>query len=241
MGWKGCIGFGLRIRGALCPALGKRNPAVQEGDFHKMNLYYRKDDSPNPASLSKGGGMKSTAYFIVAAVVAACRLFALDVSFKIQETTGNAADDYPVTFTVPLPAWTYADVSSFRVTDAGGATVPAQISVLNKQWQAGYLRHVLVTLKTSLAASEQKVFHFKDDGGNPSGGGALSVTETSSDVTVVTGPLKFKIRKQNFNLFDEAYLDLNNNGAFEAAEQVIMSSPNNGGIFTDRYGAVQKS
>ena len=173
-------------------------------------------------------------------LVTAAAAFSLDVSFKIQETTGNPASDYPVTFVAPLPAWTYADVSPFRVTDANGATVPAQISILNKQWQAGYIRHLLITLKTSLAANEKKVFHLLDDGGNPAGGG-LTVTETASDVTVTTGPLKFKVKKQNFNLFDEAYLDLNNNGVFETSERIISSSPDNGGIFTDRNSALQKS
>ena len=167
-------------------------------------------------------------------------LFSLDLSFKIQETTNNAADDYPVTFTVPLPTWTYTDISSFRVTDANGTTVPAQISVFNKHWQAGYIRHILVTLKTSLAANEKKVFHLKDDGGN-TGGAGLTLTETGTDVTVVTGPLKFKVKKQNFNLFDEVWLDLNNNGAFDAGEQLITSSPDNGGMFSDRNSVLQKS
>ena len=166
--------------------------------------------------------------------------FSLDVTFKIQETTNNAAADYPVTFVAPLPAWAYTDIAPFRVTDAGGTTVPAQISILNKQWQAGYIRHLLITLKTNLAANEQKVFHLKDDGGNTAGAG-LTVTETANDVTVVTGPLKFKVKKQNFNLFDEAWLDLNSNGTFDAGEQIILSSPENGGVFTDPNSAIQKS
>lgn len=166
--------------------------------------------------------------------------FPLDLSFKIQETTGNPADDYPVTFVAPLPAFSYTNASAFRVTDAAGATVPAQISVLNKQWQAGYVRHLLITLKASLAANEKKEFHLRDDGGNIDGTG-LTVTETANDVTVNTGPLLFKVKKQNFNLFDEVYLDLNSNGIFEPNEQIVTSSPDNGGVFTDRYGRIQKS
>ena len=172
--------------------------------------------------------------------MAAALLFGLDVTFHVQETTNNPVTDYPVTFCMPLPAWTYGDVASFRITDAGGTTVPAQISVLNKHWQSGYIRHVLVTLKTSLTANEKKAFHFRDDGAQPVTGG-LSINETAADITVNTGPLQFKIKKQNFNLFDEVYVDLNSNSAFEANEQIIVPSADNGGIFTNRNSQIQKS
>lgn len=168
-------------------------------------------------------------------------LSGLDVQFKIRETTGHPADITPVTFVMPLPAWTYGDITPFRITDAAGATVPAQISVLNRHWQAGYVRHALVTLETPLSANEQKLFHFMDNGGNTAPSMPVSVLETASDVTVTTGPLQFKVKKQHFNLFDEAYVDLNGNGLFETGERIISSSADNGGVLTDRYGGLQKS
>src|SRR3990172_7463445 len=108
--------------------------------------------------------------------------FTLDLTFHVHETTGNAVSSYPVTLAIPLPEGQYTGASVFRVTDGSGNTLPAQISVLNKHWTLGYIRHLLVTLQTSLSANEKRPFHLRDDGGNAAPATPVSLTETGAAI-----------------------------------------------------------
>ena len=57
----------------------------------------------------------------------------------------------------------------------------------------------------------------------------LKVTDADFAVTVVTGPLKFVVSKQEgFQLFSAAWLDENGDGAFTAGEQIVKAAPDDG-------------
>ena len=164
----------------------------------------------------------------------------LNVPISVKEAAGVGADAFPITAVVPLPYGQYQDVGKFRLVDAAGKTVPAQFDVLNRWWgRDSSIRHVKIEFQPAVApfttsGSGITQYFLKDDGSGNAFTTDLKVSESSSAITVVTGPLKFTTRKSGFNILDQVWLDQNGNGTFEAAEQIIASSAENGGVFVGR-------
>ncbi|MFH0918720.1 MAG: T9SS type A sorting domain-containing protein [Fibrobacterota bacterium] len=150
----------------------------------------------------------------------------------------------PVTAVVPLKKGEFTSVNQFKIEDALGNTVPAQFSVLNKWWAEPVqsIRHLLVNFQPTVSAftgsgTGTAGYFLKDNGTGNATGTGLSVTESGSEITVITGPLKFIVNKTAFNIIDQLWRDQNNNGIFEDSDKVISSHPQNGGVFVPRIGA----
>src|SRR3989339_1752364 len=165
-------------------------------------------------------------------------VFSLEVPLTLKETAGVGSALSPVTTVIPLKKGEFTDVNEFKIEDAQGNTVPAQFSVLNRWWAEPVqsIRHVLVNFQPTVSAfsgsgTGTAGYFLKDNGiGNATGTG-LSVTESGSEITVITGPLKFIVNKATFNIIDQLWRDQNNNGIFEDSDKVISSHPQNGGGF----------
>ena len=171
----------------------------------------------------------------------------LNVPIEVKETAGVGSNGHPITVVVPLKKGDYQDVNTFKIEDSGGSAVDAQFEVLNRWWGSdNSIRHIKVYFQPIVSAftgsgSGITTYYLKDTGTGNSISTNLSVTEDASTITVNTGPLRFTVKKQNFNIIDEAHFDANGNSTFESSEQVINSSSDNGGIFTGRLaGDIQK-
>ncbi|MFH0920694.1 MAG: hypothetical protein V1913_10050, partial [Fibrobacterota bacterium] len=178
------------------------------------------------------------------AIGAAC---ALNVPFDVSNWSDVARDSEAVTAGLPLPAGAVSDLTKLRVTDGSGNTVPAQFRPLNKWWfekNTGKTANpstkwVLMDFQAAVAASNKTSFSLRDDNTGSAPTTALSVADAVDKVTVITGPLKFTVSKQHFNLFDEAWLDADHNGSYEASEKIVASNLANGGIITAGNSATQ--
>lgn len=164
----------------------------------------------------------------------------LNVPISVKETAGVGADGFPITVVIPLPYGKYQDVGRFRLVDSSGRTVPAQFDALNRWWgRDGSIRHVKIEFQPAVdpfttSGSGITQYFLRDDGSGNAFTTDLKVSESSSAITVVTGPLKFTTRKSGFNILDQVWLDQNGNGSFEAGEQIIDSNMENGGVFVGR-------
>jgi hypothetical protein len=75
---------------------------------------------------------------------------------------------------------------------------------------------------------------------NPAPSLPVSLTDNGGIVTVDTGVLKFVVRQNGFNLFDEVWLDTNGDGSYAASERIVAPSASHGPVFTGRVsGDVQ--
>jgi len=164
------------------------------------------------------------------------------VVITIKDVSGQGAQDYPATAVVPLIYGKFQDTKSFRLVDGQGTAVPAQFEVVNRWWlRDGSIRHVAVHFKASVGPNSKAYYTFQSDGAGPTPAEGVQVTETSDLITVNTGPLKFTVRKQGFNLFDEVWLDRNGDRSFAASEQIIAKGSSQGPVFTGRLpGDVQR-
>ena len=195
----------------------------------------------------------------VTVVIAALGLFAavapadeklepgkLNVPLTITDFSGTSVNDLarpsePVTGGVPMPRGLVRDLSKLRIVDAAGKPVPCQFGVIDR-WLAETdpsVRWLLVDFIGKVPATETATYYLRDDGGEKAAATPLKVADEADKVTVITGPLKFTVSKKAFNVIDEAWFDINNDGQLADDEQYIKSSPDNGGVVTSGDWAEQ--
>lgn len=164
----------------------------------------------------------------------------LRVPLQVKETASVGAKSYPITTVVPLPFGRYFKTKNFRVVDSSGDTVPAQFNVLNRWWgRDNSIRHIMINFQPTVSAftgprTGITTYYLQDDGSGHSAKTPLRISQTGDSITVTTGPIKFTVDKENFNILDEVWFDQDKDGEFEDVEKIIYSSPKNGGLFIGR-------
>lgn len=175
-----------------------------------------------------------------------CSYGALSIPIVVKEAVGTGATNYPVTSVVPLPYGVFQNIADFRLEDAAGLPVPSQLHVLNR-WhnRDNSIRHVQVDYQatvdpyTSPGSGETR--YYLTTNGSHSVTSRLQVVESSNLITVITGPLKITVNKgSNFNIINEAWLDINHDELFDTNERIILSSSRNGASMVDRNQLVQR-
>jgi hypothetical protein len=126
---------------------------------------------------------------------------------------------------VPLPESLYTDTSVFALKDESGNVVDCDFRTAAKWWRDKQsIRWLHIDFQTSLAANQEKKFILHNEPASHAvTGSKLSITDLGTKYQVTTGPLRFTVKKQGFNLFDEAWIDESGNQQFDAAHQVITA------------------
>jgi hypothetical protein len=156
---------------------------------------------------------------------------ALDVILSVKENAGVGIDGYPTSAVIPLPQGQYTTTENL-----GLVSVPSQVEALERWPQDGSLRHVQVHFRASVPATGTVDYHLASSG-RTDPATPVTVEEGGNVITVTTGPLRFTVSRTAFNIFDQVWLDQNENGVFESGERIIASHSQNGGVFTPRAEA----
>lgn len=157
--------------------------------------------------------------------------FCLQLPLEVNNWPDVARTGDPVTAGVPLPQGAVTDITKLRITDGSGNTVPAQFKWLSKWWweknqgltQDPSLKWVLCDFQADVAAKNKAAFTLRDDNAGSPPLTALSVTDASDKITVLTGPLRFTVSKTHFNLLDEVWLD---------SDPLVAAGNGSGGFIT---------
>lgn len=177
-----------------------------------------------------------------------CLPAALNTPLEVNNWADVARSEEPVSAGVPLPIGEVYDLAKLRITDASGRPLPAQFKALSKWWREKNMgltqnpsaKWVLCDFQPAYVAAINKAqFFLKNDNSGSALVTALTIADNSGDITVVTGPLKFIVSKQHFNLFDGVWLDANGDGHFETNERIVASNSANGGLVTAGDWAAQ--
>ncbi|MHC4577758.1 MAG: exo-rhamnogalacturonan lyase family protein [Planctomycetota bacterium] len=165
------------------------------------------------------------------------------VPLKIKDASGIGAVDFPVSVVIPLAYGRFQDTSSFRIVDPRGDAIAAQFQVLNRWWaRDNSIRHVLAQFFATVAPDDEAVYTFRKDGAGPAPSSTVSVAEGGGVYTVDTGVIRFTVKKDGFNLFDEVFLDTNGDGSYAAGERIVAPDATGGPVFTGRVaGDVQRA
>lgn len=160
---------------------------------------------------------------------------ALNVPLTVVERDGEARMMQPVTSGVPLPEGMFKDVSSLRLVDEAGAEVPCQFTPTVRWWRDQSVRWVLLDFQASVPAFTMRPFFLRDDGPAQPIENPIAVEEGADRIVVTTGPLRFAVRKQGFNLIDEAWLDESGAGQFDDAHRIVKPEPFSGPVIWSNY------
>ncbi len=142
----------------------------------------------------------------------------LVVPITVAERTGVSRGEEPVTCGVPLPEGLLADVKGLVLLGPDGRPVPAAFTVVNRWYPEKSVKWVHVDFAATVAGKKKAVY--KLTLGKP-----VPVPEpvkaelAGGKVTVDTGAIKFTVKKDGFNLFDEVWA---------GGEQIVAS--HSGGI-----------
>ncbi len=155
----------------------------------------------------------------------------LDIPIIVKENAATGTPSWPVSAVIPLPQGQFTSTSQLWL-----AGIPSQVEVMERWPGDGSLRHVQVTFLTEMDANTTHTVHLTNAGVMQSAV-PLVVTETQQNIKVETGPMMVVVRKDAFNMIDQAWYDQNGDGQFTSEEKVIASHGKNGGVFTPRAGA----
>ena len=162
------------------------------------------------------------------------------VPVHLLEEAGVARAEAPVTFGLPLPQGAVYDLAHFRLLSPAGDEAPAQFTA-TAFWPDGSLKWVLVDFVAQLGAREERVYsvEFGHEVRRSASeqAAALRVEESGDAIVVTTGPLRARINKNAFNLFESVWLDTDGDGEFSSDERVAAPGPE-GVVLVDEHGVV---
>jgi hypothetical protein len=145
--------------------------------------------------------------------------FALDIPLTLEEPDGITRSNEPVTSGIPLPSGT--QTTNWSLWD-GTHQIPLQVTRLQ-----GGTPWILLDFQINVSASGKKNLILRDTPSTVSPAKPLTIFEDSSQIIVITGPIKILMKKNPFNLFEAVWIDRNNDGNFATEEQIINSSGDN--------------
>ncbi|MBL8029167.1 MAG: T9SS type A sorting domain-containing protein [Fibrobacteres bacterium] len=170
--------------------------------------------------------MKSKATLILLILFSLSIYSEVITTLKIKERSSVARVDEVVTCGVPLPlSGQYRDSSKLVLRDENNNPVACQFRPASKWWQdKSSIRWLHLNFQMSTAADAEKTYTLcREDAPPTLSTPKLTVTDEGTKFTVVTGPLKLTVKKANFNLFDEVWVDETGAGSFDNAHKVVAS------------------
>jgi len=154
----------------------------------------------------------------------------LNLPLAVDETSGVARHQEPVTSGIPLPeALGLLDTARLGIFDPEGREVPAQFRVLSR-WRGVPSDHgrpikwLLVDFQADVPAGARVVYSLRDTGSGPAEPEDLLIADGPGGVSVSTGPMQFAVGRDGWRLFDQVYLQ---------GRAMIQASDGTGAVLTE--------
>jgi hypothetical protein len=137
----------------------------------------------------------------------------------VQERAGHGRNSEPVTLGVPFARGELLPNVPVRLVEVGGNPVEAQFKPM-AVWDDGSTKWLKCDFQARVAANSTAQYTLEKNASHSSAT-ELTAIESSSEIIVTTGPLRFAINKMRFNLFDRVWLDLNGDRQYTPDEEII--------------------
>lgn len=171
----------------------------------------------------------------------------LRVRLNVRERAGVERLGEPISAGVPFPANVLFenDVPKLGLVDANGQRVPAQFKVTNRWWNHPNkpARWVLVDFAASAPAGGTVEYflatnmpHMPSDKAVRLNIESNAATKAIDRIAITTGPLKFVVKRSNFNVIDEAWLDESGKQQFDDSHRMVAPHQRGAVIFSALNG-----
>lgn len=141
----------------------------------------------------------------------------------VEETLGISRHQVPVTGGIPFQRGMVQDPEQLIVLGQDGNPIPRQIQATS-YWPDNSLKWALLDVQTSIPAHGTTGLRIVVGESSPAPAQSVSVAENDRQIEVNTGVLRFVVRKNRFNLIDQAWLRLND----DSEQQVVVPNENAG-------------
>jgi len=143
---------------------------------------------------------------------------------------------WPLAQGVPFPRGHVADDTPVRLSDASGKALPVQAHALAR-WPDGSVQWLLVQTIAPIDAADPGAFRLEYGREvkpyRPRW--AVRVRDLADRVSVNTGALQFLVLKTGFRFLDSLHVDLDGDGQFRLAEQLLSGDDLGGCFVNDEY------
>ncbi|OGJ90580.1 MAG: hypothetical protein A2268_06400 [Candidatus Raymondbacteria bacterium RifOxyA12_full_50_37] len=172
---------------------------------------------------------RSTIYAACISLITAITVQCLYIPLRVYEYHGVPRIQEPVATGVPLPKGAYKNTRYFQIDGADNYCFNPLMF-----WPDSSIRWMLAQFNASVPAHGETVYILEDNSPGTIPMTSLEVSETSEYISVSTGVLIFRIKKNGgFNLFDLVLLDGDKNG--EVNDTLVRSNPFDGAVLHALY------
>lgn len=144
-------------------------------------------------------------------------------NLTVTERANIARTDEDVIMGVPLPEnGAYTDASLFTLRDDADNVIPCEIkSVCTWFKNPTYIRWLQLNFPYSIGAGQTKTLHLATETNAYSLSSKLTAQDKGTYIEVNTGKIRFYVRKANFNLIDQAWVDQSGAENYTDANKII--------------------
>lgn len=151
-----------------------------------------------------------------------CNFAEAQIPLLIEERANITRIQEPVTLGVPFAKGALMSSMPIRIVNPNRTPVDAQFKTM-AVWDDGSIKWLKCDFQADVNAKNTAQYSLELNAiHSPST--ELIATETSTEITVTTGPLRFIVSKINFNLINQAWLDLNSDRMYTNDEIIISDS-----------------
>jgi hypothetical protein len=147
----------------------------------------------------------------------------------------------PVNTGVPFAQGVLTSQQQVRLLTEAGVEIPFQTDVRSTWNRGGSIQWLGLDFVAVAAADVQTVFLEYGPAVKRPAQPELVCEQTDARITVTTGPLRFSVDRQRFNLLEQVHLDTNGDNAFSADEQVLAAGASDGLFLVDQAGTRYQS
>ena len=152
----------------------------------------------------------------------------------IAVRSAHASAQMPVSMGVPFPKGELTDPTRIRLRDAAGQEIPYAGSALTRWDPAGSVAWLRLHFQTPIETEQTLSLEYGADPGQALA--PVAVAETPAAFTVNTGPLQFTVPRTHGGVLGSAHLDMNGDGRFDEAEQMVAGPKAIGPYLVDGNG-----
>ena len=161
------------------------------------------------------------------------------VALEVKNPDGPACAKWPMLTGVPLPKGALQSPEQVRLLAVDGRERPCQVKAVSTWGPKGAsIRWVHLDFEADVPEGGKARYQVEFGGGvsrravaNP-----LKANQTSDQIEIDTGVLRFRVSRKAFRFIDQAWCDGNRNGRYEGAEQVLKPNTGSGPYVVDHNG-----
>ncbi len=146
-------------------------------------------------------------------------------NLTIKETAGINRTNEDVTMGLPLPEnMNISDTSRLSLRDESNNLIPCEIKKISNWYKnPGAIRWLQLNFPYSITANATKTVTLSLDDAPNTLASKLTVVDNGTTITVNTGNVRFIVKKANFNLLDQVWVDETGSQNYTDANQVVAS------------------